>query len=490
MDLHRRLHALMLVVSVVAWVALCGTGWAQTTQPKDDATAPAPEAKAAEAPAAPAPAPAPAAAAPSDPVEAWIKKAKNPVPWWKWGADFRIREVYQLNPTLLNTKGPEPDAHWQRYRGRFWSTIAPFEDVLEFNFRIAWEGRYYDKPDSRDNWTPQNVYLDNLNFKVKFDKLVGFPLSFQGGRQDIQLGDRWLVMDGTPLDGSGTFYFDAVRLVAEIEPIKTKFDLIFLEQNADAEDWVYPIAYHHQPVVEQDELGVIAWITNKSIPKTEVNGYFIYKRGRPYLANGYDAEIYTFGLLVAGDITPKLRYSVDVAGQFGNKNDANLCALGSLDRLTYSFKDKLDSQLYTEYEYLSGDDPGTRGTNESFDILWGRYPQFSDLYVYTMVRETRVGDYTNLHRLAFGYITHPIKKMEASATYHLLFSETNPLGDMPRFSQTGNFRGQLLTAILKYKFTSFMTGMLQGEFLFPGDYYTDDSNDPSVFLQAELMFSF
>ena len=487
MDLHRRLHALMLVVSVVAWVALCGTGWAQTTRPKDDATAPAPEAKAAEAPAAPAPAP--AAAAPSDPVEAWIKKAKNPVPWWKWGGDWRMREIYQLNPTLLNTKGREPDAHWQRYRGRFWSTIAPFEDVVEFNFRLAWEGRYYDKPDSRDNWTPNSVFIDNLNVKLKLDKL-GLPVTIQGGRQDIQFGDRWLVLEGTPLDGANTYYFDAIRITTDIEPIKTKFDLVFFEQDADAQDWFYPISNQDQTLIEQDELGAIAWVTNKSIPKTEVNGYFIYKRSRAYLANGYDAEIYTFGLLVAGDITPKLRYSVDVAGQFGNKNGANLCALGSLDRLTYSFKDKLDSQLYVEYEYLSGDDPGTRGTNESFDILWGRWPQFSDLYVYTMIRETRVGDYTNLHRLGFGYLTHPMKKMELLATYQLLFSDTNPLGDLPRFSQTGNFRGQLITAIMKYKFTAFMTGVLQSEFLFPGDYYTDDSNDPSVFVQAELMFSF
>jgi hypothetical protein len=475
-----------LVVSVVAWATLSGTGWAQTTQPKGE-TAAAPEATAAETPAAPAPTP--AAAAPSDPVEEWIKKAKNPVPWWKWGADWRMREVYQLNPTLLNTKGPEPDAHWQRYRGRFWSTITPVEDV-EFNFRIEWEGRYYDKPDSRDNWTPANVYFDNLNVKVNLKKFTGLPVTIQGGRMDLQLGDRWLVMDGTPLDGSGTFFFDAIRVTTDVEPIKTKFDLIFLEQNADAEDWFYPIANHNLAIVEQDELGAIAWVTNKSIPKTELNGYFMYKRGRPFLVNGYDAEIYTFGLLVAGDITPKLRYSVDLAGQFGHKNGANLCALGSLDRLTYSFKDKLDSQLYTEYEYLSGDDPGTRGTNEAFDVLWGRWTRFSEMYVYTMARETRSADYTNLHRLGFGYLTHPMKKMELLATYHLLFSDTNPLGDMPRFSQTGNFRGQLLTASLKYKFTSFLTGTLTNEFLFPGDYYTDDSNDPSVFLQAELMFSF
>ncbi len=39
----------------------------------------------------------------------------------------------------------------------------------------------------------------------------GMPLTATVGRQDIIEGVGWLVMDGTPLDGSRTVYFDAAR---------------------------------------------------------------------------------------------------------------------------------------------------------------------------------------------------------------------------------------------------------------------------------------
>ena len=60
----------------------------------------------------------------------------------------------------------------------------------------------------------------------------------------------------------------------------------------------------------------------------------------------------------------------------------------------------------------------------------------------------------------------------------------------PVFSDGGCFRGQLLSGVLKYKFTEQLSGHLLGEVFFPGDYYSDDRNDPAVFLRVQLNYSF
>ena len=56
------------------------------------------------------------------------------------------------------------------------------------------------------------------------------------------------------------------------------------------------------------------------------------------------------------------------------------------------------------------------------------------------------------------------------------------------FSNNGNFRGQYLQAVLKYKFSQHVSGHLWGELLFPGNYYASDQL--MTFLRAEVMFTF
>ena len=173
-----------------------------------------------------------------------LDKITNPVPWLEWGMDIRLRETYMGNVFTLDRKAAGHEWHWQRQRVRIWTTVTPVEDV-EFNLRLAWEGKHYDRPLSRDNWAPTSLMIDWLNVKLK--SIGGSPFTLQAGRQELMLGDRWLVMDGTPLDGSSSVYFDAVRLTAEFTEIETRLDLIYLEQDAHGENWFYPISNRDRP---------------------------------------------------------------------------------------------------------------------------------------------------------------------------------------------------------------------------------------------------
>jgi len=439
----------------------------------------------------------------NDPVEDWIQATKKPVSWLTWGADARLREIFTPN-LLLNKE----DRHFQRYRFRAWTTVTPVKD-LDINARLLWEPRHFCQPsrvaetrDARyiDEWTMNEAIFDNLN--VKWSNALGLPLTLIVGRQDIILGNGWLVLDGTPLDGSRTIFFDAARATMKLEEAKTAIDLIYIDQHADSDRWIEPFCDKDFHNIEQDERGVIAYVTNKSLPDTQIDGYFIYKNDRQDLGSqpgdvgtgelapwqvGTTGDIYALGARAAGNMGENWKYRAEFAQEFGHKNGQSLCAFGFNSQLEYWLNDPWKNNFRVGYEYLSGDDPETESTNEQFDPLWGRWPQFSELLAYTVALENRPGETTNLHRLGVGWTTTPCKKLELCTDYHLLFAdEKAAYGSRAYFTGESCFRGQLVTALLKYTFNKHVAGHLLGEFFFPGNFYSNANNEVAAFLRYEL----
>ena len=111
------------------------------------------------------------------------------------------------------------------------------------------------------------------------------PATLTVGRQDIFLGDGWLVGDGTPEDGSFTYFLDSARFTYNLEEQKTTIDAIGIVQYARPDAWLPTIGPstsqggNPEPylLTDQNEKGAILWIANKSIPQANLDGYFIYK---------------------------------------------------------------------------------------------------------------------------------------------------------------------------------------------------------------------
>ena len=188
-------------------------------------------------------------------------------------------------------------------------------------------------------------------------------------------------------------------------------------------------------LTEQNEQGVILNASNKSIKNTQLDGYFIYKRDDRELAIGDNADIYTLGGRITGTPWPHWQYSVEGAYHLGKSRTRarrdwdgvyiwrDMDAYGGNARLTYLFKDPLNNQLQLVGEFLSGDDPKT-GKDEMFDILWGRWPRFSEGYIYSYIYETggKVAQLNNLGRVGGGWSIDPIKGMTFSAIYNAWFA--------------------------------------------------------------------
>jgi len=405
------------------------------------------------------------------------------VPWLDWGADLRMRAEYD-EARGLDRKANGHDRFRQRYRGRIWTEVTPV-DNLEFNARLVTEPRYYCRPDRDHQAERQEVLFDILNVKVS--KAFGLPVNTVVGRQDIKLGQGWLVREGTPRDGSRTYFFDAARATIGLESIKTKADLVFIDDYANSAHYIRPFNDRDVDLAEQDERGAILYLSNTALAKTRLDGYFIYKRdyGRA-LPRGVEGEIYTFGGMAKGDLDEHWKYYAEIASQFGHKNGHRLCTLGANTYLRYDFNDAQKNRLQLAYEYNSGDDE----RDGYFDKLWGRYRQWSKVYT-GLVDAIDGPSYasTNLHRISATWRNKPIKKLELLGGYHLLFAAKN-LANPPRgVSRDGTFRGQLLSGSAKYTFNEHVAMRLLAEVFLPGDYYTDDRNDPAVFARYEITFS-
>ena len=476
---------------------------------------------------------APAAAAPAlSSTEQMIEDIKNPASWLTWGGDLRLRNEYFNNAQSLSSD-PKVDPrlaalHAQdyfRFRGRLWTSITPVED-LSLNARLAAEPREFMEPSSFSTYGGRSGLewrygiVDNLN--VQWQKPLGLSATLTVGRQDLFLGDGWLVGDGTPGDGTWTDFLDAARLTYELKEQHTTIDAIGVVQYARPDAWLptlgpssnagSPTAYG---LTDQNEKGAMLCIANKSIPTANLDGYFIYKHDTrvnnppPVGTSGDNADIYTVGGRISGLVKDHWNYSAEGAYQCGEKQDPtidnsllapsarttgfrDIRAFGVNSQLGYLFKDKLNNQVFFCYEFLSGDNPGT-GNDEMFDVLWGRWPRWSQLYnAYSYIPETRKSQIANLHRFGPGWSISPAKKMDFSLNYNALFSDQ----DVPTranvstaFSQNNNFRGHYLQAILKYKFSQHMSGHLWSEFVFPGHFYAD-TGQAMTFLRAELLFTF
>ncbi|MGE5295175.1 MAG: alginate export family protein [Solirubrobacterales bacterium] len=533
---HRVWKAGLLMAALMVAIGSTVYAAAGTTAPaKEQSSAAATSAPAATAPAttgtAPATTAAPAATTPAAPEhtelfwpEAW-KVLHNPAPWFSMGLDERFRIEAGENWDTLNDESSTHQWWYERYRTRWW-TKSVLSDDVSVNTRLTWEFRTYDEPhaqpiaatDEFEKYDRNMVWDEALFdwFNVNIKNIGGMPLTATVGRQDIMEGVGWLVMDGTPLDGSRTVYFEAARFTYDWADTSNKIDLIYVSQAAESDRWLEPICDKDRAVTEQDENGAILYLTNTALKPTQLEAFFIYRNDNPIdeqttLTNiapfwGTKAEIFTFGGAISGTPAEHWKYRAEAALQTGTQYDRShtppfaigdehdIDAYGALTNLEYLFKDTHENSVHVGYEYASGDDPESDDV-EQFNLLWGEWPRWSELLIYTWTDETEVANTTNLHRANIGHRINLNKQWTLSTDYHALWADepgqpwkTGANGI--NVSDDHKFRGSLVTAWLRYKFNPQLYGHFLAEYFMPGAYYVDPSGDDATFFRFNLEYVF
>jgi hypothetical protein len=387
--------------------------------------------------------------------------------------------------------------------------------VREFRTSQDPDGRlWYVNPPGAENpsiteFNPDEALFDWFNVNVR--NLGGMPLTATLGRQDIMFGVGWLVLDGTPLDGSRTIgAFNAARFTYDWTDRNTKIDAIYINQPAHSDGIYKPLADKNRGVTYSDENAAILYLTNTTWKPVQLEGFFIYKNDNPIneLRSNFPyawsrrAEIFTFGAAVAGTQGDHWKYRTEGALQRGTRNDGastlgtvgterDIEAYGSLSNLEYLFNDAHSNATHIAYEYASGNDPST-SDNEQFDLLWGNWPRWSELFIFTYANETRIGDMSNLHRANIGHRFNINKQWQVTGDYHALWADQNTGGGGAALARSSDkkFRGSLLTSSLRYKFSDQLSGYGLLEYLFPGNYYVAPSDDNAWFFRFNFEYVF
>ncbi len=459
--------------------------------------------------------------------EAW-NAFHNPTDWLSMGLDHRFRIEAGRNWDTLNSDSITDDWWYERYRTRWWTKTVLGEDI-SFNTRLTWEFRTWDEPHAQNivateqfgfqkydrNTDLDEALFDWFNFNIR--NIGGLPLTATIGRQDMIFGVGWLVLDASPLDGSRTVgMFDAARFTYDWTDASTKIDLAYVNRMAESDKFLEPIDDKNRALTEQDENGAILYLTNTSFKPIQLEGFFIYRNDNPVdnpteLSNlapmwGADQDIYTFGAAIAGTSGDHWKYRAEGAFQTGTTerkaltppfalgDEQDIEAFGVLTNLEYLFKDAHENATHIGYEYASGDDPDSDDF-EQFNLLWGEWPRWSELLIYTYTMETEPSNTTNLHRANIGHRINLSKQWTFTVDYHALWSDRpgNPWrtgANGINVDGSSEFRGSLVTAWARYKFSDQLYGHILGEYFTPGDYYVNPSGDDAYFFRFNLEYIF
>jgi hypothetical protein len=457
------------------------------------------------------------------------KTLHNPAPWLSMGMDVRLRLETGQNWDTLNDDSATHNWQYERYRARWWTKWVLGDDI-SFNTRLVWEPRTYQEPDAQPiNTFPDRTgfekYDHNMNwdealfdwFNINIRNIAGLPLSATIGRQDMMFGVGWLVLDASPLDGSRTIgMFDAARFTYDWTDASTKIDLVYINRAAESDYFLEPVCDKNRALTEQDENGAIVYLTNTSFKPTQLEGYFIYKNDNPVdhplaLTNfapfwGTKQEIYTFGGAISGTPGEHWKYRAEAAVQTGTTHDRShtppfavgdehdILAYGTLSNLEYLFKDAHENAVHVGYEFDSGDDPHS-DQYEQFNLLWGEWPRWSELLIYTWTMETEPANNTNLHRANIGHRINLNKQWSLATDYHALWSDQpgNPWRTGANGLNTdgaSKFRGSLVTSWLRYKLSDQLYGHFLIEYFWPGNYYVSPSTDDAWFFRINVEYVF
>jgi hypothetical protein len=396
----------------------------------------------------------------------------------------RIRQESWDNTTSLDDSAPDSTAYI-RFRTSLGLRWLPAANV-ELAVKLTNENRYYIAPKSdpklKKNYGINEVFFDQLY--VRWKSPADLPLTMTVGRQDVQLGEGFVIFDGGPLDGSRSAYFNAVRLdwAADAKTTLTGFYL-----NEPRTDRLLPLINDvGQSLVEQDEAGFGLYGLG-SLRKVRWEGYLFHKTVR------------RTGLLPASGITNLGgRIQAPFGGRLSLTTEAALQSgfYGAKDRLGYGGYFHLDFKTLAASPwptvltlggiYLSGDDPATPDRYEGWDPAFARWPKWSESLIYLFARERGPAFWTNFVSL-YGTLDFSLRdNLRLILTWHRLrAAQATPPSAL--LSGAGRDRGDLLIARLNFDISKHWAGHFLWESFRPGDFYVRGAQS-YAWVRFELLF--
>ncbi len=389
---------------------------------------------------------------------------------FKFDGLARNRYEYLVNNSDAGFSGKDEKSY---FRFKFTGGVkAEFEDIVNIYARMATESRSYIKnAGGNTQYDINEILLDN--FYIHFQN-ISDSLEMKAGRFDLSgrnYGEGFLIEDGTPLDGSRTFYFNGIQLKYNMK--KSSIEFI----------GVYNPEYDDLPIINNKDRKLnlsrdIAAILYGHIFINEnvyLEPYYISKEEKFDKINEANS-INTFGTYF------KYKYNnaalrVQAAMQSGKYNNESKRAFGG-----YVFTDldikEVFKPLTLGYVYLSGDEKG------SWNPLFSRGTFMSEIAAALYAKESAYGYWSNLQMFNAELNFKPYNNVSIKTAYMYLVANTSFYGVSNIFG-SGKSRGSLFVLHTRYNFSKNISSQIRGEYFIPGDFYYDGVKD-AVFVRAEI----
>lgn len=413
-----------------------------------------------------------------------------------------------LSPLVRAEEKPAPRLKLifvERFRFEAWDNAVNLDDAAGDNFgytrnrttlglrwlaaknieilgKVTNEFRVYLAPKDRA-FNGHELFFDNLT--VKWTIPGRLPFTITAGRQDINLGEGFVIADGTPGDGSRSYYFNALRVDADIH--KNHKSIFFLHAQETTDRYLPVINERSQALAEQPEKGMALYYAG-TFGKTKIDAYAIRKTTDETELWPVAGRVDTYGLRAQVPILRPFMLTAEGAVQTGASGDAGRSAFGGIVHLDYDIAGALPLLKTVVFGgiFLSGDRPGTEKI-EGWDPIFSRWPKWSESYIYTLTRESRQSYWSNLMSLYASLALDFGSRSDGLLMFQRMGAVEAQPGAFP--GGAGRARGTLLKGRLNYKISKFLTGRVIWEHFMPGSFYFPGASSYN-WLQFEMIFRY
>ena len=455
------------------------------------------------------------------------------------GADFRLRQEMMDNLpgnpnapySLVPAKAGKNRNHF-RMRPRVW--LQAEKGPFTIYGRLADEFREYPVKNGKRRYdraytTPDEVFLDNLYLDGHgltadwLSKIGVETLDFRAGRQDLFdrghsiYGLDRIIAEGTPTDGSRSFFSDMVRTTLNFDDVR-KLDLFALYDNG-RNNLRYGTRQSQGRALNcinmSDSNDLDEWGGGAIFSDAAFDGhlpfklYSIFKRSESYTTYSPvprrmpAKEVTTLGIFLTPEFDDNWGMEIESAKQFGRMLDGNRQAGGWMTHLELKYRPDYQRAwkpvVSLAGTYYSGDKHRTapEDGDSAWDPLWSRYTQDSEMLVYGTL-------YGNCYWSNMVYTK--LKLTMNFGAHHAMYAYTGPMftavQDHLGHADGGGdsmYKGFLSAA--RYDFPIRLApkrasgldrfevfGHLVAELFNPGDYF--DSSKPAYFIRWQFDFRF
>ena len=395
---------------------------------------------------------------------------------YKFGFIERVRNTYYNNIIDFNS-GNDDKTDFMRVRTSLWGQLT-FSPKAMLYAKVTNEFRpYLIDPRNRD-FDIDEVFLDN--FYLKFSGGESTKVTATLGRQNIIYGEGFIILDGSPLEGSRSIYMDAAKI--SINQGTTTVDLLAI-LNKD-KDWL-PVINEKPQALQNVTLQTYgAYLTKKAESGHKIEAYGLYQiQDR----SPDELKFTTIGARISRGMVNNLSFATEWAGQFGSMGNADLRAFGG-----YAYAARMVQQSRKGTIKL-----GAYYLNDEWTPVLSRWPKWSELYIYSHITEFApvggaplVANWSNTlspfvsYSMSLPQMGESGAKGSFTATYyHLRASKTRTLSTGGR---SGKTRGNEIQGLIKIAFNKYLSGHFLYDYFIPGNFYPAGA-DAGSFVRAELM---